>query len=114
MKQLTIDDYNDKGDFTAVMSAKDIDADENKMEATPVDYNDLKKEELIKVLEYNKKTFENYEHTINELKDGHSKEINEINEYYKKRITELNSIISYYERKLKLINDIVNIERGDN
>lgn len=114
MKQLTIDDYNDKGDFTAVMSAKDIDADENKMEATPANYNDLKKEELIKVLEYNKKTFENYEHKINELKDGHSKEINEINEYYKKRITELNSIISYYERKLKLINDIVNIERGDN
>ena len=114
MKQLTIDDYNDKGDFTADVTVKDMSADVNKMEAIPADYNDLKKEELIKVLEYNKKTFENYEHTINELKEGHAKEVNEINEYYKKRITELNSIISYYERKLKLINDIVNIERGNN
>lgn len=114
MKQLTIDDYNDKGDFTKNIAIENTAVDENKMEVTPANYNDLKKEELIKVLEYNKKTFENYEHTINELKEGHSKEINEINEYYKKRITELNSIISYYERKLKLINDIVNIERGNN
>ena len=114
MKQLTIDDYNDKGDFTADVTVKDMSADADKMEATPANYNDLKKEELIKVLEYTQKPFEKYEVTINELKEGHAKEVNEINEYYKKRITELNSIISYYERKLKLINDIVNIERGNN
>ena len=73
-----------------------------------VAYEDLKKDELIKVLESKDKSLEHYEL----LQEENKKEINRMNYYYVNRIKELQSIIAYYERKLNVLKDIITMENG--
>ena len=70
------------------------------LEVPKVAYEDLKKDELIKVLESKDKSLEHYEL----LQEENKKEVN--------RIKELQSIIAYYERKLNVLKDIITMENG--
>ena len=74
--------------------------EEETLEVPKVAYEDLKKDELIKVLEHKDKSLEHYE----SLQEENKKEVN--------RIKELQSIIAYYERKLNVLKDIITMENG--
>ena len=82
--------------------------EEETLEVPKVAYEDLKKDELIKVLEHKDKSLEHYE----ALQEENKKEVNRMNEYYVNRIKELQSIIAYYERKLNILKDIITMENG--
>lgn len=82
--------------------------EEETLEVPKVAYEDLKKDELIKVLESKDKSLEHYEL----LQEENKKEVNRMNEYYVNRIKELQSIIAYYERKLNVLKDIITMENG--
>lgn len=82
--------------------------EEETLEVPKVAYEDLKKDELIKVLESKDKSLEHYE----TLQEENKKEVNRMNEYYVNRIKELQSIIAYYERKLNVLKDIITMENG--
>lgn len=79
----------------------------------PIDYNELSKEELIKIIDEQRETHIKYEEKISDMEEAHKKESEDITNYYLKRIEELKALTRYYERKLKLLKDIITIETGD-
>lgn len=86
------------------------------VESVPVEekaVEELTPAEIKTILEAKNKAIENYEITIEKMKEGHTHELDNINEYYSNKIKEMSSVIKYYERKFKVLNDILNIEKGE-
>ena len=110
-KQMTIDDYLNKGEVEMIdCSTKTKEAETVKAEK--VNYAALNKEQLIRVLTDKDIALENYEHKINEMKTNHKTEIDNMNDFYRARLNEHTHLIQYYERKLKVLKDIITIEEG--
>lgn len=108
-KQMTIDDYLNSNQVS-VMNTTAPEADVIQPEL--VDYNSLKKEELISIIKQKDDAIESTIRTLDKLKEEHSIEINNMNEFYKKKIKEVSNLVAYYERKFKLVGDLINIETG--
>lgn len=108
-KQMSIDDYLNKGEV-AMLDAAPITTDAEKPE--PVDYETLNKNELLGVLASKDITIKNYEAVIEDKDLKYKTEIDNLNNYYQAKISELTNLLGYYERKMKLINDILTIESG--
>lgn len=110
-KQMTIDDYLNNNQVT-VMETMTPESKADVIQPELVDYNTLKKEELIAIIKQKDDSIESTIHALDKAKEDHSIEIKNMTEFYKKQINELSNLIAYYERKLKLIKDIITIETG--
>ena len=112
-KQMTIDDYLNTNNAVVMSNAEPVETAEA-LELEAVDYNNLKKEELIAMLEDRDKLLAHYEEKIASNEEAYKKEMTNQTEYYGKKFKELHNLIAYHERKIKLIGDLVNIETGGN
>lgn len=110
-KQMTIDDYLNNNSV-AVLNTEAVAGELETLEAEPVDYNAMTKEELIDLLGSKDVVLANYEDKIEKERAAHKQEIENLNHFYSQRTSELNNLVQYYERKLKVLNDIINIELG--
>lgn len=114
-KQLTIDDYLNSNNVAVMNTAPAenyIDSSVEKIEAEPVDYNNLKKEELLVVLADKDNVINNYISKLEDMEVAHKSELENLNHFYSQRTTELSNLVQYYERKLRVLKDIINIETG--
>lgn len=110
-KQMTIDDYLNNGEVEMIdCSTEKVKAET--VEAEKVNYTELDKEQLIRLLVNKDTALENYEHKVNEMETNHKTEIDNMNEFYRARLNEHTHLIHYYERKLKVLKDIITIEEG--
>ena len=110
-KQMTIDDYLNNGEVEMIdCSTEKVKAET--VEAEKVNYTELNKEQLIRLLVNKDTALENYEHKVNEMETNHKTEIDNMNEFYRARLNEHTHLIHYYERKLKVLKDIITIEEG--
>ena len=107
-RQMTIDDYLNRDDIVMI----DESQQPSELAVTKVEYNNLTKEDLLKVLKQKDTALENYESKMNEMSESHSKEMKDMEEYYRAKLGEMSNLIQYYERKFKVLNDILNIETG--
>ena len=110
-KQMTIDDYLNNNQVT-VMETMTPNPEADVIIPELVDYNALKKEELINIIKQKDDAIDSSIRALDKAKEDHSIEIKNMTEFYKKQISELSNLIAYYERKLKLIKDIITIETG--
>lgn len=112
-KQMTIDDYLNKGEVEMIdCSTTPVKEKTENVTATKINYIELNKDELIRLLIQKDTTLENYEHKINEMETNHKTEIDNMNDFYRARLNEHTHLIQYYERKLKVLKDIITIEEG--
>lgn len=108
-KQMTIDDYLNSNQVS-VMNTTAPEADVIQPEL--VDYNTLKKEELINIIKQKDDAIITAVRALDKAKEEHGIEMNNMNEFYKKKVTEISNLVAYYERKFKLVSDLINIETG--
>lgn len=83
-----------------------------KLDIVSLDYNTLKKPELIELIKTKDAALENYTHKIETMEVNHNQELNDMNNYYSSKIKELQSIIDYHMRKENIIKGLLNIETG--
>lgn len=110
-KQMTIDDYLNSNQVS-VMNTSTPNTDADVIQPELVDYNSLKKEELISIIKQKDDAIESTIRSLDKLKEEHGIEMNNMNEFYKKKVTEISNLVAYYERKFKLVSDLINIETG--
>lgn len=93
-----------------------LDAEQVTAESTTIEevtnFNNLTKQELVRIVEQQKQAIENYRIVRETSDENHAKELADCTDYYNKKIKELTSLLKYYERKFKLLGDILNIETG--
>lgn len=113
-KQMTIDDYLNRDQVAIMPGASEVLANTNAevLEAEPVDYTHLTKEQLISCLMDRDKVILNYEDKIKNDEEARKTETENLNHFYTQRTNELANLVSYYERKLKVLGDIINMETG--
>lgn len=110
-RQMTIDDYLNNGEVEMIDCVTKA-VDTETVEAEKINYTELDKEQLVRLLMDKDTVLENYEHRVNEMETNHKTEIDNMNDFYRARLNEHTHLIHYYERKLKLLKDIITIEEG--
>lgn len=78
-----------------------------------VAYEDLTKEDLIKLLNDKDKAIENYKIQDEQKDKSFESQLANINETYKQHLDNLKTINTYMSRKLKVIKDIITMEEGE-
>jgi hypothetical protein len=110
-RQMTIDDYlnNNK---VSVMETMTPNPEADVITPELVDYNALKKEELINIIKQKDDAITTSIRALDKAKEEHGIELANMTEFYKKKIQEMSHLVAYYERKFKIVADIINIETG--
>ena len=110
-RQMTIDDYlnNNK---VSVMETMTPNPEADVIIPELVDYNALKKEELINIIKQKDDAIDSSIRALDRAKEEHGIELANATEFYKKKIQEMSNLVAYYERKFKVVADIINIETG--
>lgn len=84
------------------------------LETTTTDYKDLKKEELIKIIESKDVAYDNLATQLDREKETNKLALENMDKHYKEHIRNLDALIKFHEDQLNLIKSIVVIgKRGE-
>lgn len=111
-RQMTIDDYLNNNKVSVMETMTQVNPEADVIAPELVDYNTLKKEELINIIKQKDDAITTSIHALDKAKEEHGIELANMTEFYKKKIQEMSHLVAYYERKFKVVADIINIETG--
>lgn len=83
------------------------------LEPVKVNYEELTKEELIKILKDKDEAMEMCNKALEEKDKHFEAQLNSINETYKQNLDRISTVNGYMSRKLKVIKDIITMEEGE-